>query len=82
MLVLSRKKGESIIIGDQIEVTILSVEGDAIKLGINAPKHIEIFRKELYDAILTENKEAIGNTLDVEILQQILSVEKERETQG
>ncbi|MDQ1235885.1 carbon storage regulator [Paenibacillus sp. SORGH_AS306] len=58
MLVLSRKKGESIIIDDQIEVTILSIDGDTIKLGIAAPKNIDIHRKEIYEAIQLSNQSA------------------------
>jgi carbon storage regulator len=58
MLVLSRKKGESIVIQDQIELTILSVEGDVVKLGISAPKHVDIFRKEVYLSIQEANRES------------------------
>ncbi|AIQ49709.1 carbon storage regulator CsrA [Paenibacillus sp. FSL R7-0273] len=58
MLVLSRKKGESIIITDQIEVTILGVEGDTVKVGIKAPSHIDIFRKEIYLSIKESNQES------------------------
>lgn len=60
MLVLSRKKGESIIIQDQIELTVLSVEGDTIKLGIAAPKHVDIFRKEVYQAIQEANRDSVA----------------------
>ncbi|WP_339179826.1 carbon storage regulator CsrA [Paenibacillus sp. FSL R5-0701] len=58
MLVLSRKKGESIIIQDNIEVTILSVEGDTVRIGISAPKHIDIFRQEVYQSIQETNRES------------------------
>lgn len=58
MLVLSRKKGETIVIQDQIELTILSVEGDTVKVGISAPKHIDIFRKEVYLSIQEANRES------------------------
>jgi carbon storage regulator len=58
MLVLSRKKGESIIIGDQIEVVVLGAEGDTLKIGVRAPKHIEVYRKEIYEAIKDENRKA------------------------
>ncbi|WP_145334514.1 carbon storage regulator CsrA [Paenibacillus xylanexedens] len=58
MLVLSRKKGESIIIQDQIEVTVLSVEGDTVRIGISAPKHIDIFRQEVYASIQEANRES------------------------
>jgi carbon storage regulator len=68
MLVLTRKTGEAIQIGDDIEITVLSVKGDQIKLGINAPKNIEIHRKEIYASIQEENAEAskgISNLFDV-----------------
>ncbi|MEK3750263.1 carbon storage regulator CsrA [Paenibacillus sp. FSL E2-8871] len=58
MLVLSRKKGESIVIQDQIELTVLSVEGDTVKIGIAAPKHVDIFRKEVYLSIQEANRES------------------------
>ena len=58
MLVLSRKKGESIIIGDHIEVTIVAVEGDMVRLGIRAPREVEVHRQEIYAAIQESNKEA------------------------
>ncbi|KUP23940.1 carbon storage regulator CsrA [Paenibacillus sp. DMB5] len=58
MLVLSRKKGESIVIQDQIEITILSVDGDTVKVGISAPKHVDIFRKEVYLSIQEANRES------------------------
>ncbi|KMY51846.1 carbon storage regulator CsrA [Peribacillus sp. JNUCC 23] len=60
MLVLTRKLNESIMIGNDIEITILAVEGEQIKLGINAPKQVEIHRKEIYLAIQQENNEAIN----------------------
>ncbi len=68
MLVLTRKTGEAIQIGDDIEVTILSVKGDQIKLGINAPKNVEIHRKEIYVSIQEENEKAskgISNLFDI-----------------
>ncbi|MDN4066436.1 carbon storage regulator CsrA [Paenibacillus vini] len=58
MLVLSRKKGESIIISDTIEVVILETEGDTVKIGIQAPRDVEIHRKEIFEAILNSNREA------------------------
>ncbi|WP_238651125.1 carbon storage regulator CsrA [Paenibacillus piscarius] len=60
MLVLSRKKGETIVIQDQIELTILSVEGDTVKVGISAPKHVDIFRKEVYLSIQESNRESVA----------------------
>lgn len=64
MLVLSRKVGESIMIGDHIEVKILAVDGDQIKLGINAPKSVKVHRSEVYETIKQQNKEAIPTSLD------------------
>ncbi|MEJ9229492.1 carbon storage regulator CsrA [Peribacillus butanolivorans] len=58
MLVLTRKSNESIMIGNDIEITVLAIEGEQIKLGINAPKNVEIHRKEIYLSIQQENNEA------------------------
>lgn len=57
MLVLSRQKDESIIIGDDIEITIVDVRGDKVRLGINAPRDISVHRKEVYDAIQKEKEQ-------------------------
>ena len=57
MLVLSRQKDESIIIGDDVETTIVDVRGDKVRLGINAPKSVSVHRKEIYDAIQKEKAE-------------------------
>lgn len=57
MLVLSRQKDESIIIGDDVEITIVDVRGDKVRLGINAPKSISVHRKEVYEAIQREKAE-------------------------
>ncbi|QDI91839.1 carbon storage regulator [Salicibibacter halophilus] len=58
MLILTRKRDESIQIGDGIEVKIVSVEGDQVKLGIDAPQHVDIHRKEIYECIEEENRVA------------------------
>lgn len=58
MLVLTRKNGETIKIGDDIEITILSSKNDQVKIGIKAPKNVEILRKELYEQIQSENEQA------------------------
>ena len=58
MLVLSRQKDESIIIGDDIEITIVDVRGDKVRLGINAPRSISVHRKEIYEAIQREKAQA------------------------
>jgi carbon storage regulator len=54
MLVLSRQKDESIMIGDEVEITIVDVRGDKVRLGITAPKNIPVHRREIYDAIQRE----------------------------
>ncbi len=58
MLVLSRQRDESIMIGDDVEVTIVDVRGDKVRLGITAPKSIPVHRREIYDAIQREKAEA------------------------
>jgi carbon storage regulator len=58
MLVLTRKNGETIKIGDDIEITIFSSKNDQVKIGIKAPKNIEILRKEIYEQIQEENQQA------------------------
>lgn len=55
MLALTRRKGESIIIGDNIEIVILGVQGEQVKVGINAPRAIPVHRKEIYEQIQQEN---------------------------
>ena len=67
MLALARKVNESIMIGNDIEITVLEIKGDQIKLGVKAPKFVPIYRKELYVQIQEENKQA-GSAVDVEAL--------------
>lgn len=59
MLALTRRKGESLVLNNNIEVTILEIRGDQIKIGITAPKEVPIYRKEVYLQIEDENKAAI-----------------------
>ncbi|TMN21352.1 carbon storage regulator CsrA [Lentibacillus cibarius] len=71
MLVLTRKRNESIQIGDDIEIKILAIDGDQIKLGIDAPKTVDIHRKEIYLDIQEQNNEAASLSTDVlELLQK------------
>ncbi len=68
MLALSRKTGGSIVIGQDIEVTVLEIKGDQVKIGIEAPKSVPIYRKEIYVQIQDANKEAVAapiNTADL-----------------
>ncbi len=55
MLVLSRKRDESIIIGDEIVITVVDIKGEQVKIGVTAPKSVSIHRKEVYEAIQQEN---------------------------
>ena len=64
MLVLSRQRDESIIIGDNIVVTIVDVRGDKVRLGIEAPREVSVHRREVYEAIQRENREASKIQLD------------------
>ena len=66
MLVLSRQRDETIMIGDEIEITVVDIRGDKVRLGITAPRQIQVHRKEVYDAIRRENAEAAE--VDVEDL--------------
>lgn len=59
MLVLTRKRGQSILLGENIEVTVLDVNGDSVKIGISAPQSIKILRKELYEEIKRANFESV-----------------------
>lgn len=65
MLVLSRKVGESIMIGDQIEVKVLGIEGDQVKIGIIAPKQVKVHRSEIFEAIQQQNKQAMNVSMEL-----------------
>lgn len=74
MLVLSRKINESIIIGENIEIKVLSIDGDQVKLGIVAPKNVKVHRSEVYEAIQEQNKAALNINADIiKKLKKILS---------
>ncbi|MCM1099930.1 MAG: carbon storage regulator CsrA [Clostridium sp.] len=60
MLALSRKKNEALIINNNIEVTVLEVKGDQVKIGISAPKEVPVYRKEIYLQIQEANKESMN----------------------
>ena len=71
MLILARKINETINIGDQIEITIIDIKGDQVKLGIVAPKDVKVFRKEVYDAIQKENLIASKSSIELPVLDQL-----------
>ena len=71
MLALSRKKNEAIIINNNIEITVLEVKGEQVKIGINAPKEVPVYRKEVYIQIQESNQEAT-NVAGVESLKGLL----------
>ena len=60
MLALSRKKGEAIIVNNNVEITVLEVKGDQVKIGITAPKEVPVYRKEVYVQIQEANKDAVS----------------------
>lgn len=72
MLALSRKLNESIVVGNDIEITILEVKGEQVKIGINAPKSVPVYRKELYVQIQESNKEAASTAASPEVLKELL----------
>ncbi|WMJ81304.1 carbon storage regulator CsrA [Clostridium sp. MB40-C1] len=69
MLAIKRKKGESILIGENIEITIVDIENGSVKVAIDAPRNVNILRKELYKEIEEENKQAIN--VDISVLKNI-----------
>lgn len=71
MLALSRKKGEALMINNNVEITVLEIKGEQVKLGINAPKEVPVYRKEVYAQIQDANKEAV-NVDGLDALQNLL----------
>lgn len=72
MLILTRKKGQSIIINDNIEIVISAIDGDQIKIGIQAPKEISIYRKEVLDAIRENNRAAVQSSqMNIELIRKL-----------
>ncbi|ABX40696.1 MAG TPA: carbon storage regulator [Lachnoclostridium phytofermentans] len=71
MLALSRKLNESIMLGNDIEITILEIKGDQVKIGIKAPKSVPIYRKEIYLQIQESNKEAIDGGVSLEAISKL-----------
>ena len=78
MLALTRKKGESIVIGDDVEVVVLGTQGEHVKLGIIAPKSVSVHRREIYRQIQWENREA-ARTLNVRSFEEIRNARARKE---
>ena len=72
MLALSRKKDEAVIINDDIEITIIEIKGDHVKIGISAPKSVPIYRKEVYMQIQNANKEA-AQSVDIKNIKELFA---------
>ncbi|MGI6084076.1 MAG: carbon storage regulator CsrA [Acetivibrionales bacterium] len=71
MLVLTRKKGQSLMIGHDIEVSIIDIQGDQVRIGIDAPRSVTIHRKEIYDEIKKENLSAVaGKDTNIQLLNE------------
>jgi len=68
MLILSRKINEKIMIGDDISVSIIDIRGDQVRLGVDAPKSVKVFRQEVFDAIKAENKAAAQSAAVLPVL--------------
>lgn len=69
MLIITRKKGESLMIGDDIEIVVSKIDDGSVKIGIKAPKDVTILRKEIYEEVKNENREA--SKIDISILDKI-----------
>ena len=81
MLALTRKKGESIIIGDNIEIVVLSVQGDLVKIGIEAPRAVPVNRKEIFVQILEQNRRAAERPVSVQDISNLFKIMQEKERQ-
>ncbi|EQA45109.1 carbon storage regulator [Leptospira broomii serovar Hurstbridge str. 5399] len=80
MLVLARRTNESIIIGDDIEIVIVDIKGDQVKIGVKAPKEVSVHRAEVYREIQAENRKAAGTKIKPEELGKIGNILKKGDT--
>lgn len=77
MLVLTRKKGQSLMIGNNIEISVVDIQGDQVRIGINAPKNVAVHRKEIFEEIKEENRLAVAsNNTNFSELSQKLNHDK------
>lgn len=73
MLILSRKKEEQIVVGDDVVITVIDVDADKVKIGIDAPKNVKVFRKELIEDVKSSNAEAVSASVSMfgELMEQL-----------
>ncbi len=81
MLVLARKTGESIVIGDTIEIIVLEIRGDVVRLGIKAPMSVPVYRKEIYEQILRENLVSSEVDISLEKLERLIEPSPRQNTE-
>ncbi|MGN6612557.1 MAG: carbon storage regulator CsrA [Angustibacter sp.] len=62
MLVLTRRIGESLVIGDEVVIRVLDVKGDVVRIGVDAPRHVQIHRQEVYEAVMAANRAAAASS--------------------
>lgn len=79
MLILKRKIGESIMVGDDVEITLLEKDGDTVKIGINAPRSIRVFRKEIFEEIKAANQTALHAPIMGDLLKEFKNKMKNEE---
>jgi carbon storage regulator len=79
MLILSRKTNEKIMIGDDISVSVIEIRGDQVRIGVDAPKSVKVFRQEVFDAIKAENKAAAQSAPVLPVLATILPMDAKKE---
>ncbi len=77
MLILSRKVDERIIIGDRIELSVVEIRGDQVKIGISAPRDVKVYRQEVYEAIQEENRAAARADIQLPTLQDMIDSDNE-----
>jgi len=82
MLILARRIGESIMIGDQVEIFVVDIKGDQVKLGIKAPSQVKVYRREVYAAIQEENKAAAAAPVTLPPLEGLLPATKKPPATG
>lgn len=76
MLILSRNKGQKIVLNDNIIISVIEVTGDQVRIGIEAPSEINIYREEIYDAIQKQNRSALDIDEDINNILQQISIKK------